>query len=208
MEQLLDRMIDERRDERLRIASDLHDNVLQSLLRIWLLSQVLKRDEGKKPPDTRDIQDLFELADESIHSLRSLMREMRESPLARGGLLPTLDNLVRDLRLDWEARIQLELPTHEDLSPSDQVILYQVAREALMNAIKHANAASIQVAVKEGPPPEIAVSDDGIGFNPGDVDESQHFGLGLMRERIRHSGGRLEIRSTPGKGTEIRARLP
>jgi signal transduction histidine kinase len=204
MEQLLDRMVDERKDERLRIASDLHDNVLQSLIRIWLLSQILKKSTGERPANPRDVDDLFMLADESIHSLRSLMRE---SPLGRGGLLPTLEGLVRDLRLDWGARIEFHAPSQLDLPPTDQVALYQVAREALMNAIKHANASRIRVRLEQGPPAAVEVEDDGIGFNPKAVDESTHFGLGLMRERVRHIGGQLQVCSTPGRGTLIRTYL-
>lgn len=207
MEQLLDRMVDERKDERLRIASDLHDNVLQSMIRIWLLSQVLKKTGDHQRADPRDVDELFMLADDSIHSLRSLMREMRESPLGRGGLLPTLEGLVRDLRLDWGARIEFHAPPRLELPPTDQVVLYQVAREALMNAIKHAHASTIRVTLEQGPSAAVEVEDDGIGFDPRSVDESTHFGLGLMRERVRHAGGRLQIRSTPGRGTLIRTHL-
>jgi signal transduction histidine kinase len=209
MEQLLDRAVDERRDERLRIASDLHDNMLQSLTKVWMLGQVLRREIPFQSAVAHDVEDLVGVTDESMNSLRELMREMRESPLGRAGLIPTLENLIRDLRLDWGMRIGFSQPAGLDLSPETQVALYQVAREALINALKHADARRIHVSLENtGESVVLLVEDDGCGFDPSDVDSTLHFGLGVMQERIFRAGGTLRIDSKLGYGTSVSARVP
>jgi signal transduction histidine kinase len=90
-----------------------------------------------------------------------------------------------------------------------QLLAYQVAREAIRNALRHARASEITVHVVdvEGNL-RITVEDDGIGFEPDSVDQQVHFGLALMRERIEIAGGVLYVDSRLGEGTRIIARLP
>jgi signal transduction histidine kinase len=206
MEQLLDRAVDERKDERLRIAAELHDNMLQSLTRVWMLGQGLRKEVSSDSTVGRDVEDLVVAADVSMNNLRELMSEMRDSPLGRAGLIPTLESLIRDLRLDWGVRIAFSTPARLDLPPETQVALYQVAREALINALKHAEAKRITVSLEDmGEAVMLLVDDDGCGFDPDEVDSTLHFGLGVMQERVRRAGGRLRIQSRPGYGTSVSA---
>jgi signal transduction histidine kinase len=211
LERLFDRAIDDRRDERSRIASELHDGVLQSLTKIWMTASVLRKGEFDSPTERQDVEELAVVANNAIQDLRRLMKEIRESPLGRKGLLPTLESLVRDLRLDWQRHIVLRTPGQLDLPPTVQVTAYQVAREGLINALKHSEASSICVTVAEPDADdrvEIIVEDNGKGF---DVDEGRspiHFGLGLLEERVRMLGGRFTVVSRPGQGTRLGATLP
>jgi signal transduction histidine kinase len=209
MEQMLDRMIDERRDERSRIAAELHDSLLQQLTKIWMLGQLMRKESEDQAALMADIVELVDVANDAIEDLRRLMREMHDSPLGSGGLLPSLDSLVRDLRLDWGIRIELEAPSHlaSGVGAELQVILYQIAREALINAVKHSRARCIRARIYSGNRVEVTVEDDGKGFHPESVDSTAHFGLGLMRERARRAGGTLEIESSP-KGTCVHASIP
>jgi signal transduction histidine kinase len=156
-----------------------------------------------------DSNELTQIAQDSMTSLRELMQEMRQSPLGRAGLVPTLESLVRDLRLDWGIRIDLSAPADLDLSPENQVILYQVAREAIVNALKHAQPTKVAVTISpEGRNVTLRVEDDGIGFQSDLVDSTLHFGVGLMVERARHAGGELSIHSEKGEGTLIEVSVP
>jgi signal transduction histidine kinase len=196
--------LDERRDERLTIAAELHDNILQSMTKIWMLGRLLHKEVEIDSQAGRDVEELIELSDASIRELRHLMSEMRESPLGRGGLGPTLNLLVRDLRLEAGVAIELDCPRHLDLLPGVQLAVYQVAREALINAVKHADAQRISVRVAvQGDQLRLTVSDDGLGFDSSKPMSPLHFGLVLMSERARTAGGSLEVSSSPGKGTNV-----
>src|SRR5918996_880662 len=179
LELLSNRMVEERRDERLRIASDLHQLV----------------DDSQR----------------TLDSLRSVISDLKQSPLGRGGLIQTVDQLVRDLRLDWGKRVEFH-PGNLDpseLSPDTQLVAYQVVREGLVNALKHSQASSIEAEIRMTHAYlRVTIRDDGIGFDPAEVDTSRHFGLGLMQERLRLSGTQLSIRTRPGGGCEIEADLP
>lgn len=122
--------------------------------------------------------------------------------------MPTLDGLVRDLRLEWQQKIFLSMPAEIEAPARTQVTAYQVAREGLLNALKHAQAAAIWVHVAAGTESLLVeVQDDGIGFNPDDQ-PSHHFGLRLLQERLEGCGGTLSLESQQGKGTRLRATIP
>lgn len=211
LELLSNRMVEERRDERLRIASDLHDDVLQDVTRIWMQSRFaseLCADEG---PLARDIRQLVSDSEAALESLRDVISDLKRSPLGRGGLISTIDQLVRDLKLDWGKRIEFAQPSGDlaSISPDIQLIAYQVVREGLINALKHSDAPRIVVRLRRmGTRLEVGVWDDGVGFVPEEVDVSNHFGLGLIQERVRIAGGDLMIHSSVGEGSHLKASLP
>lgn len=210
MERLVDRAVDERRDERLRIAGDLHDDVLQDLTRSWYLMKIVQKKAARhSTEESSELQELVESSESSIESLREVVHDLRESPLGRGGLVPTLRLLVRDLQLDWRSSIRLFVPDQVSLSAQSQVIAYQIAREGIINALKHAKATEIRVTISQGGEYlRLAVEDDGIGFDYDDIDQRSHFGIGLMQERARRAKGELAIESQQGNGTRLVTILP
>jgi signal transduction histidine kinase len=209
LERLVDRGVDERRDERLRIAGDLHDDVLQSLTHVWLLAKVLERKAAHEIDRSSDRQDLVASSEASIESLRAVIHDLKESPLGRGGLVPTMRLLVRDLKLDWKLPISLETPDRVALSPEAQVVAYQVAREAILNALKHAKASRIRVTIQQlSESVELSVEDDGVGFAREKIDSGTHFGVGLMDERVKRVQGTLMIQTQGQAGTRLAATFP
>lgn len=211
LELLSERMTEERRDERLRIASDLHDEVLQDVTRIWMQSRFASQQCIDNGPLAQDVRQLVSDSEVALASLRNVISDLRHSPLGRGGLLQTIEQLVRDLRLDWGRRIEFNRPNEEVtyLSSDLQLVAYQAAREGLINALKHSEAAVIRVGlVLKESSLEVSVKDDGVGFVPSEVDTSSHFGLGLIQERVRMVGGDFKIRSKARLGSELLVRLP
>jgi signal transduction histidine kinase len=205
LEKVSYRMLDERRDERFRVAGDLHDGIVQELTKIWLLSKVIEKSEGTGSP-SEDIQRLVRISEASSEWLRFFIHSLRESPLGGSGLIRTLDGLVRDARLDSKTKINLEVPAKLEISADSQAVIYQVAREALSNALKHAQASTISVKLFiESEQLTLEVEDDGIGFQPELVDSFAHFGVALMKERVHKLDGNLEIKSGTNKGTKVRA---
>jgi signal transduction histidine kinase len=209
VEKTLDRISEERRDERRLVASELHDEVLQCLVRINLLAHAMNRDsqEDLSP------EDLLELVDTSGHSmdaLRGVIRNLHRSPLGGVGIVQALESLVQRLREEWRAEISVALtvPARE-LDEIQQVAIYQVAREGLVNALKHAHASNLSISLTcDDSSYFLSVEDDGVGFHPPKTAHRQtHFGLSLIRERIERVGGRLEILSDR-HGTRLLATVP
>jgi signal transduction histidine kinase len=203
----LERMAEERREERLALAADIHDEVLQPLYQVHLMGQVLRQDlaSGQLLQLEEDLPGLLQAADAANTAIRDLLREARRSGLGSRGLARTLALLVEDLRRETDARIVVDV---EDVggAPLTQLVVYQIAREALRNAVRHARAKTISltVGVSEGFI-RVVVQDDGIGL-PAE-EKPGHFGLHLMRERAEIVGGTLLVDSS-ARGVVVAARIP
>jgi signal transduction histidine kinase len=209
LEHLVDRAADERHDERLRIAGDLHDDVLQILTRMWFLTKTLEKKFSSASGSGRELDELVESSEASIEALRNVIHDLRGSPLGRGGLIPTLRLLARDLQLTWRVPIRVVAPEELGLGAESQVIAYQVVREGLVNALKHAKASRITVVVAQTREyVDLTVEDDGVGFAVQTADSDTHFGIGLMAERLARVQGVLRLDSHEGTGTRLLARLP
>lgn len=208
LEKLSDRILDERRDERMRVAGDLHDELLQDAIRISLSARLLEKQHAASLPSD-DLTELVQASQLSIESIRNVIHSLKEPSISWGGLRPTLQGLVRDLRLEWKARVQLHLPDTMDLDTTKEFVAYQVVREAVINSLKHAYASAIIVTlnVAEGEL-NVRVEDNGIGFVVGMVDTTMHFGLGLIKDRVGKLGGQVIIRSEPNIGTSVQAIIP
>jgi signal transduction histidine kinase len=204
------KMADERREERLAVAAGLHDELLPPLYKVHLMGQVLRQDlaMGRLLNLEDDVPELLGATEQASKATQGLIRDLRHSRLGPDGLVGTIRLLVRDVETIFPGQIQLEV---EDVggSPIVQLLAYQVLREALRNAIRHADATLIQVSLsRDGPDMRIRVVDNGQGFDPKSVDAEQHFGLLLVRERVELAGGVLNVQSRIGEGTRIVARLP
>jgi len=201
---------EERRDERLTIASGIHDEVLPPLYKIHLMAQVLRQDlaSGRLLELEDDLPVLLQAVDVANDAMRGLIRDLRDSPLGSRGLASTIRLVVTQLQVMTAADFELELE-EVDGSPITQLIAYQVAREAIANATRHSHATRIRVflGVVDGSV-RLVVEDDGRGFAPGTVDGTLHFGLQLMRERVELAGGTFVMDTQPGEGTTIVARFP
>jgi len=204
------RIAEERRDERLCIAGELHDEVIQPLYKVHLMGEVLRRDlaTGRLLDLEEDLPELLEATQAAQDALRRVVRDLRDSSLGPGGLRRALEALIRSLEASCPAAIHTDL---EEVGgpPLVQLLAYQIAREALQNAIKHARARVIRVSARtEEGVLRVVVEDDGVGFAPLLARSDDHFGLQLMRERAEAAGGHLYVDSAPGTGTRVMASLP
>ena len=210
LSRLSQRIADERRDERARVAADLHDEVLTALYKVHLIGEVLKQDlaQGRLLELEDDLPELREATRTASEALRDLIGDLRHSPVGSRGLCGTLRLLIDELSAQSTARIEDSLESVGGPALT-QLLIYQVAREALQNAISHSHASSIAVRLfDDGAVARLIVMDDGVGFWVRDVDRTGHFGLQIMAERVQLAGGTLSIDSRPGTGTKITARFP
>lgn len=203
-------VVRERKDERLALAGELHDEVLPSLFKVHLMGQVLRQDlaAGRLLELDEDLPDLLVAADAAQRAVRDLLGDLRRSPLGAGGLIPTLRMLVDQLDSAGAPAVTLDIEEFES-TPLAQLLAYQVIREALHNAAKHARASKITVRLwKDADMVRVSVMDDGTGFAWPTVDGNRHFGLQLMKERIEAAGGGMFIDSRLGVGTTVAASVP
>jgi signal transduction histidine kinase len=198
-------------DERLRIARELHDSVAQSLFGITLnASRVLILLERSETGTVHTIvSEMLRLANDSQTELRAVVHELRsdESCQLEGGLTGSLTSLAMQLQTRTGCQVRLSLADEPDIAPSTKVTLARIAREALHNAEKHAQATYVDLALEVGPSDvTLLVADDGRGFDP-DASHPGHFGLQLMCEQAMAVGATLELVSAPGRGTQLRVRV-
>jgi signal transduction histidine kinase len=209
LEHMADQIDRERSEERRLIAADLHDDVMQPLFRIGLFTQVLRSDlaTGRLMELEEDLPQLLSASEEASSTIRKLVGDLRKSGLGSGGLRPALARLAAVMQEQTKITISSDL-AEVDPSPGIQLALYQIAKEAVGNALRHSQAKNIWIELKRGDGLlRLMVQDDGTGFDPTVVPE-HHFGLLIMRERASSVGGSLYVDSTPGEGCKVQALVP
>jgi len=210
---LSSKVITAQEEERKRIARELHDDTSQSLATLLI---ALERMDSAIPMELTDLKTRLasarDLTTETIDGLRALVVDLRPLLLDDLGLVPAI-RWYAGHRLSPEG-IDLEFEAPDDLprlSAEAETALFRIAQEAIHNIVKHADASTVRVRLSGEEGVTLQVVDDGQGFqgeSVRDQDGAVHLGLFGVRERAAAIGGRLEVSSVPGKGTEIRVHLP
>ena len=199
--------------ERKYWARELHDETLQGLGALRLLLGSALR-QGSDDALRQTVNEAIEELQAEIDKLRGLITELRPAALDELGLTAALDELAERCAatagLEVERSISLAGENAHGamrLSPELESTIYRLVQEALTNVVKHgrANRAEVDVAGDDRVI-TVEVSDDGVGFDP-DV-RAPGFGLVGMKERLAMAGGSLEISSSLGHGTRLRAEVP
>lgn len=195
--------------ERRHWAQELHDDTLQGLaaIRISLATALQSDAAGRAQQIEKAAGETVERLESQIDELSRLIADLRPASLERLGLAGALEALAEECSARGGFGVDAEIEVTEKLSREEERIVYRLIQEALNNVLKHAAATSVNVSASLiDHQVHIAVEDDGCGFDPGSV-ASGH-GLTGMRERIELLGGEIEVRSEPGSGTRISARVP
>jgi signal transduction histidine kinase len=197
-----------REDERSSLARELHDE-LGGLLTAAKLDVARMRSRlAAAPPEVLErMLHLVKTLDEGIALKRRIIEDLRPSSLNNLGLKAALEILC----VEFAERSELEVKTEIEELPLDdarKLTVYRLVQEALTNVAKYASATTVHVKVLEhGEWADIDVRDDGVGFDPTAARTAAH-GLAGMRFRVQSGRGELKIKSRPGQGTTIHARLP
>jgi signal transduction histidine kinase len=186
--------------ERLRIARELHDALGHHLTALSLqleLARNVVEGRAKEPVDQAHA-----LTKELLGELRTVVGTMREDqPI---DLARALRTLVAGIP---RPRVHLDIPASLRVEPALAHAIFRCVQEALTNAVRHADAANVFLAVEERDGTiGVSARDDGRGASTGNV-KAGH-GLSGLRERVEAMGGRVEIDSRPGEGVTLRALLP
>lgn len=194
--------------ERVRLGHDLHDGAIQSLYAIQLgLTRTATEVETSLPASARVLGETRERVDEVIAELRQfiLTREADAAKSEPGGLERVLAAMIQRLQPTTitELLYHAEPGASERLSLAQTVQLTQIARTALANALRHAQARQVKIILSHSPRSVVLeIADDGIGFDPS-LARNGGMGLRTMQARAAEAEGKLTVKTRPGAGTRI-----
>lgn len=203
-------MAEERADERLQIAGYLHDDLAQVLFRLSIQVDVARKlmDKGELTQVTEQLEKIRESKQETSDRIRALIRDLHRSPLGAKGLSEALESFIDEVGRDSGIRFHRDV---EDvpLPAPIALLVYHIAREGVMNALKHARATDMWITVHEQDDSIVLqLRDNGVGFDMSAPGPEGHFGMAMMRERAQVGGGTFEVESAPDDGATITARFP
>lgn len=203
------RIINQREEERIAIARDLHDDLSQELAGLNIELASLAR--TSTDPDTRErLTFIKEQMGRTIGSVRTILSELRSKVLEELSLKGAVEWLTGNFygksgiscRLVWDTSVK-------SLAPAMANTIYRIIQEALNNIARHSKATETEVTVSSAPEAlSVVVRDNGIGFDMSRTAMHGHYGITGMRERARLMGGSLDISGIPGQGTVITLELP
>jgi signal transduction histidine kinase len=200
------------REERNRLARELHDSIKQQLFAIQTAAATVQTRFEPDPEGARSaLAQVRTSAREAMTEMEVLLDQLRAAPLENVGLVEALKRQCEAVGFRTGAKVAFELgdlPPNSSLPPGAQQALFRVAQEALANVARHARAANLRVrlgATGMGRL-ELTVEDDGAGFDPAHAPGGM--GIRNMRERTTEFDGIFELESSPGGGTRVTAAVP
>jgi two-component system sensor histidine kinase UhpB len=200
-----------REEERTRIAREIHDELGQAMTALKMDVSWLERKAIADPSTlTEKTQEMIQLIDETIRTIRRIATELRPG---------VLDNLGIQAAIEWQAQefehhtgIHCTLsfePSAITLDDLRSTALFRILQETLTNVARHAHATAVHIALEEDHGDvSLQVRDNGKGISSEDLAILNSFGIIGIRERVSHLGGRVNFSGTPGKGTIVRVTLP
>jgi signal transduction histidine kinase len=220
-------------EERRRLARELHDDTLQSMIALNQRVQLAQlaqnesvqieriqseRVQSGSPHSEQAAQnglaEIQSLTEQTIQNLRRLTRNLRPLYLEDLGLVAALEMLARETEQTSGIKVTFERSgTEIRLSPPVELALYRIGQETLSNVVRHAEATHAALQISYKPDSVILeIRDDGIGFDvpesPAEFAPSGHFGLLGIHERTEMIGAKLNIQSEPEQGTQVTVTVP
>lgn len=202
-----------RADERVRIARDLHDTLLQGVQGLTLNFHVAAQELPEGSRTRASMERALATADRILVEGRDRVTRLRTDDLTHTDLADAFEAVAADLDHEQQVRFSVRIEGRvEDIIPPVQHELYYIGREAIGNAFRHSKASEITASLRCGPKAvEFVVSDNGCGFdllaqqtNP----RSGHWGLAGMKERAAAIGGVFKCLSAASKGTQVMVAVP
>jgi signal transduction histidine kinase len=210
LRELSNTMAEERADERLQIAGYLHDDLAQVLFRLSLQVDIARKLLEKQDYDElrAQLEKIRESKQETSDRIRALIRDLHRSPLGAAGLADALESFTDEVGRDSTIRFHHDVQDVPLPAPI-ALLMYHIAREGIMNAMKHASPTDVWIGVQEsGEDVVMALRDNGVGFDTSQPGPEGHYGMAMMRERAQVGGGSFDVVSAPDEGTTITVRFP
>lgn len=198
-----------REEERARIARELHDELGQSLTALRIdLNWLRGKCAGLEPTVLDRLGSALGLVERTVDAVRRISEDLRPRMLDDLGLAAAIEHHVTQFAERTGIACRLDMNREEfEIDGRRATTVFRVVQEALTNVARHAAASEVSVRIEDsGTDIRLSVEDDGRGF--GEAGDRKTFGLLGMQERVELTGGQLEIKSVPGEGTRIVARIP
>ncbi len=212
IQSLAKRICQIRQDERQTFASVVHDDIVQSVVGARYLLESFRRCHPDQPAELLD--EAVGVLQQTVVDARRIIWELRPPVLFELGLEASLTGLGDHLVSSHGAsEVHTDIGRIPILSSETATAVYKVAREATLNASRHAHAGHIWIALSETQVGQdrairLSVRDDGIGFDVAALKKEAHFGCAMMEEQATANGGRLSLESAPGGGTTVALVVP
>jgi two-component system NarL family sensor kinase len=200
-----------RTEERTRLAREIHDTLAQGLTAIALHVEGALHNLDRQPARAKArLERALQTARESLEDARRSVMDLRATPLDGKPLATALRSLARSFTSETGIRARVRVDGLRALPQRVEAELFRIAREALANVRRHAEATEVEIALQQtSRGTQLSVRDNGHGFDPAEVESDRH-GIVGMRERARLLGGTLRVRSRrrPPSGTTVVASVP
>jgi signal transduction histidine kinase len=204
--------LDGRVDERLRVARELHDTLLQTFQAALIHMQAAYNVLSRRPEKAAEtLQKAIDISSGAIAEGREAIQNMRSSTVVKNDLARALRVAGDQMAAEGSATFGVTVQgSSRDVHPILRDDVYRIALEAMRNAFRHAGAHAIEAEVEYGDNLQVRIRDDGKGIAPEIMNKGRtgHYGLPGMRERAERIGGKLDVWSGPGAGTEIQLSIP
>ncbi|MCL4502722.1 MAG: cyclic nucleotide-binding domain-containing protein [Deltaproteobacteria bacterium] len=213
---LMAQVLTAQEQEQRRISRELHDEIGQSLLVLRLQVRRIEQKLGNDQAETREeCLEVLANLNKFVEDVRRLSRDLSPTIIEDLGLSIALQHLIKEFAQQHDLQTDIDLmPNLDGLLPREaQVNIYRIFQESLTNIGKYAQASNLTVAVtRNGGMVSFLLADNGKGFHLAEVAgrplADRGMGLRTMDERVRMMGGILEMKSQPGRGTEILFSIP
>lgn len=191
--------------ERNRLARDLHDAVTQTLFSASMIAEVLPKILEHNPEEgRRRLEELRQLTRGALSEMRALLVELRPAALADTDLGDLIGHQVNAFIARTRLTVEYERNCVRNPPVEVKEAFYRIAQEAFNNIAKHAEATQVRVKLDCQPErAELAIQDNGIGFDP-EASNHEGLGMGIMNERARNIGAKIEVRSQLRGGASLR----
>lgn len=211
LRQMTARALDAQERERAAIARALQDDAAQRLALLLIRLRVAARRAAQNGSEL-DLEEIREELSEVLDRVNRIARDLRPPELDDLGVVTAIQKLIR--RLQEESGLEVEYRADDvgtRVSGHRALVLYRIVQEALENAVRHADARTVTVALeRRGGTVTALVEDDGQGFSLGEelAGSAENLGLNSMSERAAFVGGEVSIQSESGIGTKVRVEIP
>jgi signal transduction histidine kinase len=197
-------------EERQRIAQELHDGLLPVLASLNIrLHTAGKRLEREEHPLAGEVRELAEQAQTNSRDIRRLVQDLRPVVLDELGLVPALRQHLARCEREHGLTVEFVADEGERLPAPVETAVFRIVQEAMNNVLRHAQAQYVGVTLnRDRDHVDVQIVDDGQGFVTHLSPSTKHIGLWSMRERVEQLGGQFQLRSAPGQGTTVTARVP
>ena len=194
-------------DERQRIAMQLHDGIIQSLYGVGMQIELLRLSEEVKP---QELSPVIDNLNNVIEDIRAYILDLSRHSEHQRSIRQYIEHIKQRLVIPKD--VTFIINSSDDPPPFTNIVFESIClivNEAVSNAIRHADATEITISTNQGEEDfTFRIHDNGQGFDLQQAESHNGLGLNNMQQRARLHGGRIEILSNAGKGTEISIHIP